>query len=107
MTENCLNCFYSSFLFVKPFQLIAIIWVWHCVAYGQLSVHSPYYIPYISTFVTQPHNQQKYDETALGRNAGELLKITSLFRGSIHITIRRLEAIITNLAKELKGIKTK
>jgi hypothetical protein len=87
--------------------LIAIIWVWHCVAYGQLPVHSPYYIPYISTFVTQPQNHQNYDETILGRDAGELLERNSPFQGAIFVKMKKLEAISANLAKQLKGIKTK
>jgi hypothetical protein len=103
MTENCLNCFYSSFLFVKPFQLIAIIWVWHCVAYGQLSVnYNPYYIPYISTFVTQSHNQQNNDGTV-----DQLLERNSPFQGALFVKMKKLEAIAANLAQQLKGIKTK
>jgi hypothetical protein len=86
--------------------LIAIIWVWHCVAYGQLPVHSPYHIPYISTFVT-PHKHQNYDETILGRDAGELLERISPFQGAIFVKMKKLEAITANLAKQLKGIKTK
>ncbi len=113
MTKNCFNCFYSSFLFAKPkpFQLIAIIWVWQSVAYGQLSANIPYYFPYFSTFttfVTQSHDQQNYDDgTVSGGNGGELLERNSPFQGSIFIRIRRLEAITANLAKQLKGIKTK
>ena len=88
--------------------MIAIIWVWHCVVYGQLSVHSPYYIPFIYTFVTQPHCHQNYDDgTVLGGNAGELLERNSPFQGALFKRIRRLEAIAANLAKQLKGIKTK
>jgi hypothetical protein len=85
--------------------LIAIIWVWHCVAYGQLSIHSPYYISYISTFDTQSHNHQNYDETILGRNAGELLERSFPFQGALFVKMKKLEAITANLAKQLKGIK--
>ena len=86
--------------------MITIIWVWHCVAYGQLPVHSPYHIPYISTFVT-PHKHQNYDESILGRDAGELLERNSPFQGAIFVKMKKLEAISANLAKQLKGIKTK
>jgi hypothetical protein len=83
--------------------LIVIIWVWHCAAYGQLSVYNnPYYIPYISTFVTQPHNYQTYDETF-----DQLLERNSPFQGALFVKIRKLEAITANLAKQLKGKKTK
>jgi hypothetical protein len=87
--------------------LITIIWIWHCVAYGQLSIHSPYYIPYISTFDTQSHNHQNYDGTILGRNAGELLERSFPFQGAVFVKMKKLEAITANLAKQLKGIKTK
>jgi hypothetical protein len=87
--------------------LIAIIWVWHCVAYGQLPVHSPYYIPYISTFVTQPHNHPNYNGTILGRDAGKLLERSFPFQGALFVKMKKLEAITANLAKHLKGIKTK
>ena len=86
--------------------MITIIWVWHSVAYGQLPVHSHYHIPYISTFVT-PHKHQNYDETILGRDAGELLERISPFQGAIFVKMKKLEAITANLAKQLKGIKTK
>jgi hypothetical protein len=85
--------------------LITIIWVWHSVAYGQLPVHSHYHIPYISTFVT-PHKHQNYDESILGRDAGELLERISPFQGAIFLKMKKLEAITANLAKQLKGIKT-
>ncbi len=94
--------------------MIAIICVWHCVAYGQLPVHIPYYFPYFpyfpyistfTTFVTQPHNQQ--NGTVLGGNAGELLERSSPFQGALFVKLKKLEAITANLAQQLKGLKTK
>ena len=82
--------------------MIVIIWVWHCAVYGQSPVDHPYYVPYISTFVTQPHNQQNYEETV-----DQLLERISPFQGAIFIKMKKLEAITANLAKQLKGIKLK
>ena len=43
----------------------------------------------------------------LGRDAGELLERISPFQGAIFVKMKKLEAITANLAKQLKGIKTK
>ena len=74
------------------------------MVYGQLPVNNPYYIPFASTFVTQPHYQQNYDGMVLVGNE-ELLERISPFQGTIFVKMKRLEAITASLAKQLKGTK--
>jgi hypothetical protein len=95
--------------------LIAIIWVWHCVVYGQLAVsnfhpYNPYNIPhYTSTIISQPTNQNYAEmEAQLLGGTDELGNIpntrNSPFQGVIFFQIKRHQATMAKLAKQLKGM---
>lgn len=120
--QNCLTFSYrinfivDFALFHSNKQLVAFIWILHCVVYGQLPLnnfdpyHHPYYIPYTSTFINQPATQ--INDKTEARGTGELGNQQNLrnffgnsFNSAISLKIKQLEETTASLARQLKGMK--